>query len=109
MVELARTHGIIVILGAVPPASSFWWHRALQPAATIITWNRWLRDYAAREHLVYVDYHTALDDGRGGLAARYSDDGVHPNAAGYAAMGPLARAAIAQSLSRAKHDRKPMR
>ena len=99
MVELARAHGIAVVLAAVPPAARFWWHRALEPADTIIELNRWLRVYAARERLVFVDYHAALDDGHGGLAAAYSDDGVHPNAAGYAAMRPLAQAAIARTLA----------
>jgi len=99
MVELARAHGIAVVLAAVPPAARFWWQRTLEPAETIIRLNRWLRGYAAREHLVYVDYHAALDDGHSGLAAAYSDDGVHPNAAGYAVMTPLAHVAIAESLA----------
>ncbi|MFO1402727.1 MAG: alkaline phosphatase family protein [Steroidobacteraceae bacterium] len=99
MVELARAHGIGVVLAAVPPAARFWWHRSLEPADTIIALNRWLRGYAARERLVFVDYHAALDDGHGGLATAWSDDGVHPNAAGYAAMRPLAQAAIAQALA----------
>ena len=107
MVELARVHGIVVVLAAVPPAARFWWHRALEPAGTIIELNCWLRGYAAREHLVYVDYHAALDDGHGGLAATYSDDGVHPNAAGYAVMSPLARAAIAESLAARARPRPP--
>ena len=99
MVELARAHGITVVLAAVPPAARFWWHRTLEPAGTIIELNRWLRGYAARERLVYADYHEVLDDGHGGLAAACSSDGVHPNAAGYAVMRPRARAAIAEALA----------
>ena len=61
--------------------------------------NTWLRDYATREHMVYADYYAALEDGHGGLRATLSEDGVHPNAAGYAAMRPIALAAIKQALS----------
>ena len=33
----------------------------------------------------------------GTMRAELADDGVHPNAAGYAAMAPVARAALAQA------------
>jgi lysophospholipase L1-like esterase len=65
--------------------------------------NEWLRRYAAREHLVYVDYYRVLSDGRGGFRAEYSEDGAHPNAAGYAAMRPLASAAIREALAEPPH------
>ena len=32
----------------------------------------------------------------GAFDKRYSDDGLHPSAAGYAVMAPLARAAVAR-------------
>lgn len=86
MVELAQAHGIRVVLAAVPPAARFGWKPALRPAAAIATYNRWLADYAARRHLVFVDYYAMLDDGHGAFGARLSEDGVHPNAAGYALM-----------------------
>ena len=98
MVELARAHGIGVVLASIPPAARFGWYPSLRPAATIVTLNNWLRGYAAREHLVYVDYHSALADHAGGLRATLADDGVHPNAAGYAVMRPLAEHAIAAGL-----------
>jgi lysophospholipase L1-like esterase len=65
--------------------------------------NDWLRRYAAREHLVYVDYYSVLSDGHDGLKAEFSPDGVHPNAAGYTAMRPLAAAAIRQALAQPRH------
>jgi len=98
MVELAHAHGIGVVLASIPPAARFWWYPSLQPAATIVALNNWLRGYAAREHLVYVDYHSALADAVGGLKVTLADDGVHPNAAGYAVMRPLAERAIAAGL-----------
>ena len=29
--------------------------------------NKWLPNYAARDHLIYADYYSALEDGHGGL------------------------------------------
>lgn len=98
MVDLARAHGIAIVLAAIPPAAKFGWRPEIGPAVTIAAYNYWLRDYAARRHLVFVDYHAPLDDGRGGFAARLTTDGVHPNAAGYAVMTGRARQAIAQAV-----------
>jgi lysophospholipase L1-like esterase len=39
-----------------------------------------------------------MADEHGGLKKEYSPDGVHPNAVGYAVMGPLVEAGIAQAL-----------
>jgi lysophospholipase L1-like esterase len=103
MVEQARCHGITVILASIPPAAQFPWRQDIQPAETIAAMNAWLRSYAKREDIVFVDYHSALSDGRGGLKSSLSDDGVHPNAAGYAVMRPLARAALEQALSSGLH------
>ena len=47
---------------------------------------------------VYVDYHSALKDAEDGLPRNLSHDGVHPNAAGYAIMAPLAEAGIEKAL-----------
>jgi lysophospholipase L1-like esterase len=99
MAELARAHGIRVVLAAVPPAAGFPWQPGLRPADDIRTINAWLRDYAHRERFTYVDYGTVLDDGHGGLKQEYSGDGVHPNAAGYAVMEPLFEAAVARALA----------
>ena len=38
-------------------------------------------------------------DNRLGLKSEYSEDGVHPNKAGYLLMAPLAEEAIAKALS----------
>jgi lysophospholipase L1-like esterase len=47
---------------------------------------------------VYIDYHEALADERDGMKETFSNDGVHPNRDGYAAMEPLARHAIEEVL-----------
>lgn len=96
MVELAQAHGIQVILGATPPAARFAWRPEIAPTDVIKAYNLWLKDFAKRKGAQFIDYHAALDDGRGGLRADLSGDGVHPNAAGYRIMAPLAHRAMAK-------------
>lgn len=99
MAELARAHGIKVVLGSVPPAAAFPWSKTIpNPAATIEALDAWLRAYAARNGFTYVDYRTAMAGPDGGMKPGLSLDGVHPSPAGYAVMEPLAKAAIAKAL-----------
>ncbi len=94
MTELAQAHGIRVILAAVPPAAAFPWRPGLETVDRITALNAWICAYAARVGATYVDYAAVLGDGRGGMRPGLSSDGVHPTEAGYAAMAPLAEAAI---------------
>lgn len=94
MVALAQANGIVVILGSIPPADTFGWATQHQPKPWIAGLNRWLKDFAAERGAVYADYFTALAGPNGELPAGYSPDGVHPNAAGYAVMRPVAEKAI---------------
>jgi lysophospholipase L1-like esterase len=98
MAELARAHGIKVILASTPPAAAFPWSPAMKPAPQIVTFNAWLRGYAAKNGFTYVDYHAALAGPDGGMKPGYATDGVHPTPQGYAVMKPLALAAIAKTL-----------
>lgn len=103
MAELARVHSIRVVFASLLPVNnassedakeSF----ALRPRERLLAINRWLRDYCVTNHLVYLDYYTALVDDKGMLKKELSDDGLHPNPAGYKLMAPLADAAIAKAL-----------
>lgn len=96
MAEIARANDIRVVLASVLPAYDYPWKRGLAPAPKIVALNSWIRSYAADHGAVYLDYHSAMADARGGLRAELTDDGVHPNAAGYAVMAALAEAAIAR-------------
>lgn len=98
MADLATAHHIKVVLCSVTPAFDFPWHPGQEPAEKIVALNQWIKEYAAQKDYVYVDYHSAMKDERGGLPARLSKDGVHPNAAGYAVMAPLAEAGIEKAL-----------
>jgi lysophospholipase L1-like esterase len=99
MCELARAAGARVILGAVTPAARFAWRPQIECREPIAALNAWLERYAADTGAIHVDYHRALRDAAGGMPTALSPDGVHPNAAGYAIMTPLARAAVATALT----------
>ena len=108
MAELARAHGVRVVLASLLPVSDDEKDAKGQPIvrtkdrppATIGALNRWLADYAAKNDAVYLDYHAALADASGRLEAELTEDGLHPNAAGYALMAPLAEKAIEQARRR---------
>jgi lysophospholipase L1-like esterase len=59
-----------------------------------------MKDYAARNGAIYLDYHSTMRDDRQGMRAELASDGVHPNDAGYRVMAPLAEKAIAAALRR---------
>ena len=100
MSELARANGIAVVLCSVLPASGFPWHPGLEPAPKVQALNAWIKEYAAKSGLVYVDYYSRMVNSEGGLKAELSPDGVHPNRAGYEIMAPLAEAGIAEALKK---------
>ena len=109
MAELARTNGIRVVLASLLPVSDYEVRDGKPIVQTvrrapdkIMALNAWMKNYASANHLVYLDYFSAMVDGKGFLKDELSDDGLHPNAAGYAVMNPLAEAAIQSSLKHGK-------
>lgn len=96
MCELAKANGIKVVIGSVLPASDFNWHRGLEPAEKIKTLNDMLKNYALKNHIVYVDYWSAvvMDDKKGMKPELTLDGTVHPNLSGYKIMEPLVKAGI---------------
>jgi acyl-CoA thioesterase-1 len=99
MADLARANGIRVVLASVLPAADYTWRPGLEPAAKILALNAWMRKYAESNGIVYLDYHSAMSDAAGGLAAGLSTDSVHPNDKGYAIMAPRAERAISEALA----------
>jgi lysophospholipase L1-like esterase len=96
MVDVARAHHIQVALASILPATSFSWKPGLMPASTIVRLNSWLRDFALKSHILYIDYHSVLADAHGGFIRELSNDGVHPNRDGYAVMRKLTLVGIAK-------------
>jgi lysophospholipase L1-like esterase len=95
MAELAKANHIKVILCSVLPAFDFPWKANQNPAEKVVALNETIQKYAKTNGIEYLDYYSAMVDERKGLKNAYSNDGVHPNKAGYQVMAPLAEAAIA--------------
>lgn len=100
--ELAKVHGIRVVYSSILPVHNYTDRAkdffAQRPQARILALNEWLKDYCAKNNLVYLDYFSALVDDKGMLKKGLADDGLHPNAAGFKVMTPLAEAAIQEAL-----------
>lgn len=100
MVELAKAHNIKVVLASVTPVCDcFTKITGRRPVGKILGLNGWLKQYAAQNGLVYLDFYSALVEGRF-FKKSLTVDGLVPNAAGYALMAPLAEKAIAEALAR---------
>jgi lysophospholipase L1-like esterase len=100
MAEIAQANGIRVVLSSILPVYDYPWRPGLEPAPKIIAVNSWLRNWARAHGAVYLDYHSAMADGRGGMRPELAADGVHPTLAGYQMMAPLAEKAINEALRR---------
>jgi lysophospholipase L1-like esterase len=100
MTELAQANGIKVVLSSVLPVFDYPWKPGLEPAPKIVALNAWMKEYAAKRGAAYLDYHSAMADERQGMRPELSEDGVHPNEAGYRVMAPLAERAIAAAMRR---------
>jgi lysophospholipase L1-like esterase len=105
MSELAHANKIKVVFASVTPVSAY--HVAspaavpqttARPMARIHALNDWLKTYTAAHGDGYLDYFSSMTDSTGLMRAELSEDDLHPNAKGYAIMGPLAEAAIAKAL-----------
>ena len=107
LAEIARANNIYVIFSSLLPVHNYTPKSqnmyAQRSPEKILALNRWLKDYVATHpSCLYLDYFSAMVDDKGLLKRDLADDGLHPNAAGYKIMAPLAEAAIAQALSASK-------
>jgi len=106
MAELAKANGIRVVFSSILPVSEYHVRpgdtnppqTTRRPMARITALNAWMREFAAANGHVYLDYFSATTDAKGLLRTELSEDDLHPNAAGYAIMAPLAEAAIQVAL-----------
>jgi lysophospholipase L1-like esterase len=104
MAELARAHGVRVVFSSILPVHNYTPgsepNFELRPPEKIAALNRWLEHYCHANGLVYLDYFSAMVDEHGLMRKDLADKGLHPNAAGYEMMTPLAAKAIEQALAR---------
>lgn len=110
MSELAHANGIRVVFASVLPVHDFG-HRPdgsssiitdRRPPEKILALNEWIKNYAAKHRDTYLDYFSAMVDDHGFLKKELSEDGLHPNKAGYEVMAPLAEKAIAEATTARK-------
>lgn len=95
MVDLARAHGVAVILGSLTPITGLPWAREVRdPRGRVLELNAWLRAFSSEHGLTFADYFAVLADGENALRADLTRDGVHPQTRGYDLMQPVAEAAM---------------
>jgi lysophospholipase L1-like esterase len=106
LADLARAHGIRMIFSSVTPVHDYTPESqnffAQRDPAKILALNAWLKDYCAKNGLIYVDYFSAMVDEHGLLRKDLAIDGLHPVDAGYRIMAQLAEAAVEQALAQSR-------
>lgn len=84
MCEIAKANKIRPIICSVLPVKRYRWRPEVTDCADrIICLNAMLEDYAVRNRIRYVDYHSVMKDAENGLPEKWSSDGVHLNGDGY--------------------------
>lgn len=95
MAELAKANGIKVILSSVLPVGEYPWRKEIKDVPDkIAALNEGIRAYAKKNKFAYIDYYEVMHDENRALISSYGNDGVHPNAEGYAVMEKTAKAVI---------------
>lgn len=90
MAELAEMHHIRPIFISLLPLHSYT-SRARKTylkvsPALIVAADRWLQMYCSQHHYLYINAFSAMVDQRGMMRKDLSDDGIHPNLAGYTVL-----------------------
>lgn len=89
MADLAKQHGIQVVICSILPVYDYIWKPGLQPVPKIKTINTLLQSYATENGHHYMDYHSVMKDDLEGLQAALTTDGVHLTSKGYGVMESL--------------------
>lgn len=100
MVELAKANGIRVVLASLTPVCDCYANQTKRrPPGKLIGMNAWLKNYSAQSGSIYLDYYSALVDGRE-MKKEYTDDGFLPNEKGYSVMAKRVEEALAEVLAK---------
>ena len=106
LAELARAHDINLIYSSVLPVHNYTPKShdlfAQRSPEKILELNRWLKSYCASNGWLYLDYFSSTVDDKGYMKKDLADDGLHPNAAGFKVMAPLAESTIEKALATTK-------
>lgn len=96
MIAAAKAAGIAVYIGTVPPWGAGPGAQSVDPDyagrnARVATLNAWLKTQTG---VTVIDYNSLLVGSDGLYDPALTTDGIHPNAAGYAVMTPVALNAL---------------
>jgi len=100
MVDVAKRSGIRVVLSSLVPAFQYPWKPELAPVEKIRALNDWIKDYAAKEGLIFLDYYSSMANEKRGLKAELSRTASIRTRPAIAVMVPLAEKAIATALGK---------
>lgn len=99
--DLAALYKIKPIFASVLPVSDYhvgddpsYERTSARPLAVIKNLNTWIQRLCKDRNYTYLNYWDAVVDQAGQLRSEIAEDGLHPNAAGYRLMAPVALAAI---------------
>ncbi len=106
MIELAKAGNVRVVLASLLPVCDYKLNKegkaivqtTRRPPEKIRALNEWMKEYAAKNQVIYLDYYAAMVDDQGFLKEGLTYDGLHADANGYAVMSPLAEKAIAAAM-----------
>jgi len=87
MADIAEQNHIRPVFGSVLPVDK----RLLDHVhpKTLLILNRWIEDFCAKRGYSYLNYYDSLTDRQGYFRTGLTNDGLHPNAAGYALMSAV--------------------
>jgi len=97
MAELARAHGIKVIMATLLPVCGS--VVAARPPEKILELNAWIKSYCDRTGVIYLDYFSSMVGPDDLLIQDLTADCLHPNDYGYNVMKHLAQDAIDKALA----------
>lgn len=105
MVQLAKANNIYPIVCSVLPAYDYPWRPGKEPNIKIPKLNGMLKEMAAKEKVMYLDYFSAMADDRNGLPKELTTDEVHLTKAGYTVMEKVVQEAIKKAISTINADK----
>jgi len=113
MGAIAKANNIPVIVSSILPVHNYTERSKVffssRPMDEIRELNTWLKDYAAHNHYMYVDYFTPMLDEHGLLKRDLAEDGFHPNAVGYAMMVKMLEPVIEKTIAHSMAAQRPIK
>ena len=99
-VTVKKANKIKVVLTSVLPAAGFRWNKNITDAPERIELlNKRIKSYAKENRIPYVDYYSSMVSGSDrALNPEFTNDGVHPQKAGYTVMESLINPVIKRYL-----------